>query len=116
MPTCVVLGCHSGSGREEKKYQLETFPKSEEFKQKWIEKINRKDFEPSFNSRICFKHFRKSDFISCDDNKDKQGRLRKLKKLKPTAIPSRYLSYEPSEAYSDQGNLLRGIYNKTVKR
>ena len=82
MPTCVVLGCHSGSGREEKKYQLESFPKSEEFKQKWIEKINRKDFEPSFNSRICFKHFRRSDFLPCDDNKDKQGRQRKLKKLK----------------------------------
>ena len=74
MPTCVVVGCHSGSGREQVKYQLESFPKSEELKQKWVDKINRKDFIPSLNAKVCLKHFRRGDFIPAEENKDNHGR------------------------------------------
>ena len=43
MPTCVVVGCNTGSGRGEKdeKWQTEPLPKCEELKQKWLDKINR---------------------------------------------------------------------------
>ena len=101
MPTCVVVGCHSGSGREEKKYQLESFPKSEELRQKWMEKINRKDFIPSHNAKVCLKHFRRKDFVPPEENKDNHGRIRKRKRLKPTAIPSRHLKKDPFDSYDE---------------
>ena len=102
MPTCVVDGCPSGSGLETRKYHLESFPKSEELRQKWIDKLNRTDFELSLNSKICFKHFRKSDFLPSEGNKDKKGKHRKLKKLKPSAVPSRFLLCDPSENFGDE--------------
>ena len=74
MPTCVIPGCHSGSGREEVKYQLEPFPKSEELKRKWMDKINRPNFKPSQNAKVCSKHFRRKDFVPPEENKDDQGR------------------------------------------
>ena len=44
MPTCVVIGCNTGSGRgEDEKWQTEKLPKCEELKQKWLNQINRKD-------------------------------------------------------------------------
>ena len=69
MPTCFVVGCHSGSGREVEKYQLVSFPKCDELKQKWIDSINRKNVEPNNRSIVCLKHFRKCDFVPADENK-----------------------------------------------
>ena len=69
MPTCFVVGCHSGSGREVEKYQLVSFPKCDELRQKWIDSINRTNVEPNNRSIVCLKHFRKCDFIPADENK-----------------------------------------------
>ena len=105
MPNCSLLGCSGRSGKR--------FPEDPELREKWLEKINRTDFEPTPNALVCYKHFRTSDFVPDTENKDKSGRKRKKKRLKPTAIPSYFLS--PTEDPL-QGNLLRGIDNKTVRR
>ena len=70
MPTCVVIGCNTGSGRgEDEKWQTEKLPKCEELKQKWLNQINRKDYEPTSNTRICFKHFHEEDFVPIAHNR-----------------------------------------------
>ena len=51
------------------------------------------------------------------NNRDKRGRIRKRRALRPGAIPSLFLSNDPSDEsnhYSEQGNLLRGIVNCLV--
>ena len=115
MPTCVVIGCNTGSGRgEDEKWQTEKLPKCEELKQKWLNQINRKDYEPTSNTRICFKHFHEEDFVPIAHNRDKRGRIRKRRALRPGSIPSLFLSNDPSDEsnhYSEQGNLLGGIDN-----
>ena len=118
MPTCVVIGCNTGSGRgEDEKWQTEKLPKCEELKQKWLNQINRKDYEPTSNTRICFKHFHEEDFVPIAHNRDKRGRIRKRRALRPGSIPSLFLSNDPSDEsnhYSEQGNLLGGIDNCLV--
>ena len=84
MPNCSLLGCSGRSGKR--------FPEDPELREKWLEKINRTDFEPTPNALVCYKHFRTSDFVPDTENKDKSGRKRKKKRLKPTAIPSYFLS------------------------
>ena len=60
--------------------------------------------------------FNKISLVFWEIWRHQKGHLKINWPLKPTAIPSRYLSYDPSEAYSDldgsfQGNLLRSIDN-----
>ena len=102
MPTCAVVGCLSGSGRETKSYPQLSFPECEECRQKWLEIVNRNYMhtvrkkphilKPS--SHICIKHFRKDDFIPKNQNKDGFGRIRKKKCLKPHRIPSQFLTLD----------------------
>ena len=87
MPRCIIIGCNTYNGRR--------LPKDPELLEKWLESINRTDYKPTPNSIVCLKHFRKSDFIPDSENKDKVGRYRKLKRLKPKAIPSCFLSNDP---------------------
>ena len=47
MPTCLVVGCQSGSGNgidKQYKYGSTPLPKSPEIRYVWLEKINRLDF------------------------------------------------------------------------
>lgn len=84
MPNCSLPGCSGKSGKR--------FPEDPVLREKWLEKINRLDLLPSPNTLVCYKHFRKSDFVPDSENKDKSGRKRKKKKLKQNAIPSRFLT------------------------
>ena len=39
-------------------------PKEEKTSQEWLKRINRKDFEPTKNTRVCIKHFASEAFVS----------------------------------------------------
>ena len=79
MPTCTVNGCFSTTGRR--------FPTDVKLREKWLESLNRSDQKYTPNSVICLKHFCESDFVPDSENIDSQGRKRKRKRLKPTAVP-----------------------------
>ena len=59
------------------------FPKSEEVREKWFQKLNKPNFNPSPSAVICYKHFHEHDFIWKGTEKRKRKRI-----LKPTAVPS----------------------------
>ena len=63
MPICVVDGCHCHS-RNENVCQSFPLPKEEKTSQEWLKRINRKDFEPTKNTRVCIKHFDTEAFVS----------------------------------------------------
>ena len=108
MPYCAIAGCNTGNARipDVNHFQCFNLPKSEDIKEKWLEKIklNRSDFAPSSHTVICEKHFRRYDFISDTQNLDRRGKTKKKKKLKLKAIPSLYMSgdlIEETWNYSD---------------
>ena len=90
MPYCAIAGCNTGNVRipDANHFQCFNLPKSEDIKEKWLEKIkiNRSDFAPSSHTVICEKHFRRYDFISDTQNLDRRGKTKK-KKTKKTAPP-----------------------------
>ena len=89
MPTCCVYRCESGSSAKNSFRTFQLPPKSnEELRGKWLEQINRKNFIPSENARVCILHFSEDSFIPEEENKDSSGRQRKKLKLKPWAVPT----------------------------
>ena len=92
MPQCAAYGCKSGSRHNKgKKYSLHVFPKLEYYKKKWVENINRVDFQPSHHSVLCSKHFLPEWFLTGDENLDDQGRKRKRPFLSKKAVPTLHL-------------------------
>ena len=93
MPKCCVDGCRTGFDGELVYFQCFTLNKlPPELRKKWIKKINRPKLEIKSHTPICARHFRKKDFVPQSENKDKFGRQRKQLRLKPTAVPSLYMS------------------------
>ena len=96
MPYCAISGCESGHTRKKDLGIFQSFylPTSKDMKERWLEKIriNRPDFSESIHTRVCAKHFRLRDYKSNNDNVTSRGKLKKKRKLKPTAIPSLYLN------------------------
>ena len=77
MPGCVVTGCTTGNyGKVE--FQTFPFPKSQKLKEKWINQVNRDNWKPNQNSRVCAKHFDEEAYYETPVGS--QGR--KLKKRK----------------------------------
>ena len=92
MPQCAAYGCKSGSRHNKgKKYSQHIFPKDEYYKKKWVENINRVDFQPSHHSVLCSKHFLPEWFLTGDENLDDQGRKRKRPFLSKKAVPTLHL-------------------------
>ena len=95
MPYCAISGCESGHTRKKDLGIFQSFylPTSKNMKERWLEKIriNRPDFSESIHTRVCAKHFRLRDYMSNKENVTSRGKLKKKRKLKPTAIPSLYL-------------------------
>ena len=54
MPSCMVLGCLTGSGREKDKYTTLVLPKSKEIREKWLDVINKSDYKCTSRSVVCF--------------------------------------------------------------
>merc|ERR1711947_2277 len=95
MPTCAVVGCQCCSTTEK---TCQTFPlppqTSRNLLQEWIQRINRKDYIPNENTRVCKCHFLDEAFIPDEENLNKRGEKRTKKQLKPLAVPT--LKMKPS--------------------
>jgi hypothetical protein len=67
MPTCAIWGCNNGSGREKPRedgrIRLLFLYKHTEAKKEWVERINRENFKPTENTRICDDHFTEDAYI-----------------------------------------------------
>ena len=101
MPYCAAVTCESGTGRKNvEKYQFFQLPDPVKFKglrTQWLQRLGR-DFTPTEHTRVCAKHFKPSDFVPENENVDTEGKPKKKKKLKPSAIPSLFLRPEINEA------------------
>ena len=104
MPSCSVVTCKSGYHAHctPKEVQWFLFPlensrnNSKVLLEKWISRLNRKDFIPTKNSRICSLHFKNEDYIPESENVDRFGRKLKKRRLKPNAAPSLLMGHEIS--------------------
>ena len=101
MPGCAVYGCRVGYNALNGDYQLHCFPKREDMKKEWIERMNRENYKNKPGHRICSKHFEEDCFVRDLLNVDKQNRKRKLRRLKPKAIPTLYM--KGGEAVDEAG-------------
>ena len=99
MPVCAVVGCFTGYKKtqkrdedEEEKHQLFQFPQSPWIRNRWIERVNRKNWQPSDKDSVCAKHFqRPDDYQALKGDRDKANRHRQKDKLKDNAVPSQHL-------------------------
>ena len=95
MPTCCVYNCVSCSSATNSCQTFALPPEtSPKLRQEWLNRINRKNFNPTDSARVCILHFSKDAFIPDEENKDGSGRQRKKPRLKPLAIPT--LNMKPS--------------------
>ena len=118
MPGCAVDGCTTGYNPShkrgtEKKCQLFNFPKSARIKNLWVDKINRQNWQPSYYSRVCLKHFLPTDFKYVPGDLDTSGHERTKYRLKEDALPT--LHMKPSENTHKVIQILKSINNKTEK-
>ena len=87
-PSCIVPGCKFQCKSDKYTYPL---PESKEIWMKWLEKLERPNFEASSTSVICYKHFHDHDYMF-GHVMTQNGNVKLKKILKPTAIPSLELS------------------------
>ena len=104
MPTCAVVGCYSGKSKENA-CQSFNFPDGEKTCKEWLERLNRKDYKVTKNSRVCIRHFAPEAFIDPKQNVDDRGRKRDRLRLKLQAFPT--LEMRPSsQGYRNRYNLV----------
>ena len=64
-------------------FKDDPFQKSEKLQILWIEQLNRKDWMPTRNSRVCEKHFTIESFIAAGKNVTVKGTKKSRKTLTP---------------------------------
>ena len=94
MVQCEVVGCRTNSKKE---FYLYMFPKGKRLRQKWLERLNRANFNPPLSKyvTVCARHFKPEDFEPDEKNIDGKGEVRDKPKLKRFAAPSLHLKPEP---------------------
>ena len=81
---CVVKDCKAKTP-DGKNYQVMAFPSTLHLRHQWKELLKKpRRWKPKNNSGVCCVHFTKDAFIK---QKGSRGRRRKLKYLKPDALP-----------------------------
>ena len=109
---CAVYGCTS-------KNELRKFPTSKALLAEWLERLNRKDYVITNDSRICSRHFHADAYIPDEDNKDSQGRPRKKKTLKARAYPTLFLRGKEEDKENNRKrkriNAIEEIPRKNIK-
>ena len=84
MPECAIVSCKNAN-------KLYSLPESPALRAAWLEKINRLNYVPTANTRVCEDHFDSNAFIPDEENKDSKNRVRKKKTLKERAVPILFL-------------------------
>ena len=84
MPECAIVSCKNSN-------KLYSLPESPALRAAWLEKINRLNYVPTSNTRVCESHFDSNAFIPDEENKDKKNRVRKKKTLKQRSVPTLFL-------------------------
>ena len=108
MVVCCVIGCQSGSpAYSHENVQMFPFPdvnKAPKLRKEWLEQIGIVFHDgtlwnpkPESRPRICQKHFLDEDFLTAEENVDKQGRRRQRLTLRPRAKPTQYLRSPPPQ-------------------
>ena len=79
MPQCSVFGCcnKSGINREFTYHQFPCREKQRKIYRQWLAAINRKNWTPTVNAKVCSKHFKESDYER-DYAAELLGRKRKM--------------------------------------
>jgi hypothetical protein len=90
---CSAVGCVSGYNEKEIGITFHKFPLGNpDLLAKWLRRLSRENFQPTQYSRLCSKHFIKTDYEECrQDTNTSRKRCRgdlKLRYLKPDAVPS----------------------------
>lgn len=95
--TCCVPGCTTGNNGKLEGKSMHSFPRNEEKKGEWIQRIRRQGFLPTKYSKVCSIHFELSDFqLSRTDTNAtrlKNCGLLIRRKLKDDALPSVFPSF-----------------------
>ena len=112
MPMCAVYGCQN-------RKELRLFPKSKALLAEWLERLNRKDYVITNDSRICSRHFHADAYVPDEENKDSKGRLRKKKTLKARAYPTLFLRGKEEDKENNRKrkrvNAIEEIPKKNIK-
>ena len=66
MPECAIVSCKNTN-------KLYSLPESPALRAAWLEKINRLNYVPTSNTRVCESHFDSNAFIPDEENKAKQS-------------------------------------------
>ncbi|XP_039286915.1 THAP domain-containing protein 1-like isoform X2 [Nilaparvata lugens] len=82
---CCVLGCEAvktdidhGSG-----LRFFAFPEERTVKNRWIEAIQRKDFDPNVHKAVCSQHFVESDYVIQQGSDEKRLKVRAVPSIFP---------------------------------
>ena len=109
---CAVFGCTNTK-------ELRLFPKSKALLAEWVERLNRKDYVITNDSRICSRHFHADAYIPDEENKDSKGRPRKKKTLKARAYPTLFLRGKEEDKENNRKrkriNAIEEIPKKDIK-
>ena len=89
MPQCRVYGCNTGSRHYKgDPFHLYGFPKDDFYKRQWCVAINYDVALLKDHDKLCSRHFADDDL---EQKKDSQGRMQKIPRPKPEAVPSKFL-------------------------
>ena len=95
-PMCVVTGCHFQYNPKSHRWKLYPLPKSEDMKDKWLEKINLPHNVPISDAVVCYKHFHEHDFVPRYKLSKRGHSKLSMGALKATAVPTLHLFSDPA--------------------
>ena len=95
-PMCVVTGCHFQYNPKSHRWKLYPLPKSEDMKDKWLEKINLPHNVPITDAVVCYKHFHEHDFVPRYKLSKRGHSKLSMGALKATAVPTLHLFSDPA--------------------
>lgn len=94
---CCALNCKFGiqndsEDKENLMLSFHRFPLHNAIQlDKWLEALQRIEFAPSKNSRLCSLHFDNDDFVNESCDKRNRTQIIRKRKLKATAVPKHFL-------------------------
>ncbi|XP_040077792.1 peroxynitrite isomerase THAP4 [Ixodes scapularis] len=87
MPMCCAVGCSSRFKDGKRLFRVPSGKRDVARREEWLRRINRKNFTPSGQTRLCEDHFTPDAF--------ERHRADGKRKLKPNAVPSVFAPFKP---------------------